>query len=131
MLIYLAGPVDRERDDEDWREHAKRRLSERGHWTFDPRAAFRGENPAYPPAVMQIDLEAVRLADAVLVHFTGAETVGTLIEIGYAYALGKPVVASGRCPKLVADLVPTFGSLMEAVDEVERQAVEARRAGDR
>lgn len=85
--IYLAGPFfDLS---QIWMiEEARRKLAEGGLKVFSP---FHDIGLGAAHQVVQQDLEAIKASDLVFAIADGLDS-GTLYEIGYARALGKPVV---------------------------------------
>lgn len=91
MRVYLAGPIFGCTDDEvfAWRAEAKRRLYFAE--CVDPSERdYRGADVA-PAEVVEWDLADVDASDAV-VAYCARPSVGTSMEIRYAYGRGKPVV---------------------------------------
>lgn len=85
--VYLAGPFFDLA--QVWMvEEARRNLSESGLKVFSP---FHNIGLGNAQQVVQQDLEAIRASDIVFAIVDGLDA-GTLYEIGYARALGKPVV---------------------------------------
>lgn len=108
--VYLAGPIQGQPYGaiSDWREYAADSLSDvatcysplRGKAALMPTQVVV-ENYALSPlhsrkGVVERDFHDVRLSDLVLVNFVGFTDVskGTLVEIGMAYALRKPIVVA-------------------------------------
>lgn len=84
---YLAGPFFDLA--QVWMvEEARRNLGESGLRVFSP---FHNIGLGNAQQVVQQDLKAIRDSDIVLAIVDGLDA-GTLYEIGYARALGKPVV---------------------------------------
>lgn len=83
MIIYLAGGMK-----DGWQDRAAALLPD--HELLDPRSWSTPDPTVYTAR----DLEAVRQADAVLVHMSSANPsgYGLSVELGYAYALGKHIV---------------------------------------
>jgi nucleoside 2-deoxyribosyltransferase len=92
MKIYLAGPYVFRPDAPVWAESARRLLAAVGH-----RALIPLDNDETTAAgIYRANIALIGEADAVLANlepFRGREPdSGTCFEIGYAVALGKPVV---------------------------------------
>lgn len=107
--VYLAGPITGTTYNEatDWRGDARRKLWDNG---IDGLSPMRGkEFLDTPEKIRQTyvdvlqgssswintrDYNDVRRADAILVNFLGAGrvSIGTVLEIGFAKALNKPIV---------------------------------------
>lgn len=83
-------------------------LSERGHGEQGHAQSAKG----HAEGIVDLCLSSIDRADAVFVWWNGSETVGTLVEVGYAKAKGKPIfVASPRgvnVPWFLWDICETF-----------------------
>lgn len=92
MKLYLAGPDVFLPDAATWAGRARACCERVGHEALLPLA----EEAASAAAIYRSNLELIARADAVLANlnpFRGAEPdSGTCVEVGYALALGKPVV---------------------------------------
>lgn len=93
MKLYLAGPDVFRPDALAWAATARQLLAAHGHQALVPldnEATTAGE-------IYRANLDLIRAADGVLANlnpFRGAEPdSGTCFEVGFAIALGKPVVA--------------------------------------
>ena len=84
--VYLAGPF-RELGQRVVINEARKSLMSLGTEVFSPVHDI-GHGPA--DAVVQKDLQAIQDCDAVFAIISGSSP-GTLFEVGYAVALGKPV----------------------------------------
>jgi len=89
--IYLAGPF-RELGQRSTVNEARRLLSKLGMKVFSPVHDI-GHGPA--EKVVKHDLAAIENADAILAILNGSSP-GTLFEVGYAVAKGKPVFCVGQ-----------------------------------
>lgn len=94
--IYLCGPISGRSDAEcnNWRQMAAKMWAAYGGTSLDPMVRdARGKD--YEPGIERIIVEAdkadIRSCAAVLVYYF-MPTVGTSMEILYAYMLGIPVV---------------------------------------
>lgn len=92
MKLYIAGPDVFRPDVVDWAENVRALCRREGHEALIPLdAAESGATAIYRNNLRQIDE-----ADAVLANlnpFRGTEPdSGTCVEIGYALAIGKPVI---------------------------------------
>ena len=109
MRVYLAGPISGLTYEgcTDWREFAQEELSKfdiegvspmRSKSILKKYATIADEYPKHvlstAKGITHRDMWDVRRCDIVLVNFVGAESVsiGTVLEIGAAYALSKPIV---------------------------------------
>ena len=93
MRVYIAGPDVFRPDLPDWAAHVRRRLAESGHQALIP----TDSQQTTAGAIYAANLGMIRRADALLANvnaFRGAEPdSGTCFEVGYACALGTPVIA--------------------------------------
>ena len=83
MKIYLAGGMK-----DGWQDRAMNLLE--GHEFLDPRSWSTTDAADYTNR----DLGAIRVADCVLVHMSPSNPsgYGLSVEVGYAFALGKPII---------------------------------------
>ena len=92
MKIYLAGPDVFRPDAVAWAAEARRLCQAHGHQALIPLDGV--ETTA--PGIYHANIALIRSADAVIANlnpFRGGEPdSGTCVEIGYALALGKPVI---------------------------------------
>lgn len=89
--IYLCGPINGCTDEEcrDWREFVKKLW--RGT-TLDPmRRDYRGREDESVNEIVELDKIDIMNADVLLVSYD-KPSVGTSMEILYAWERGKPVV---------------------------------------
>lgn len=105
MKVYLAGPITGLTFDDanDWRTDVEHELERYGIEALNPlrgKEHLAGIGPLPDvfdgaSAALRQDLEDIDAADLVLAHFLGAErpSIGTCIELGYAYARGVPILA--------------------------------------
>lgn len=109
--VYLAGPITGLTYDggQNWRAEAMKMLDEYGidgysplrgkdylrrHGELPPHGVS-GKNPlGTNKGIVARDINDVRTSDALLINFLGATkvSIGTVAEIGAAYALHKPMV---------------------------------------
>lgn len=110
QLVYLAGPITGTSytDSTEWRLHTKNRLETESNIiginplrSKDYLKEEKSIRMSYPEHIMSTsksitvrDLNDVKRSDALLVNFIGATkiSVGTLLEVGTAYALGIPII---------------------------------------
>lgn len=117
MKIYLAGPDVFRPDALSWADAARELLAAAGH-----RALIPLDNVETTAAgIYRANLALIAEADAVLANlepFRGCEPdSGTCFEVGYAVALGKPVVAYLRDGRpLSARLAAHYGGLQRRPD---------------
>lgn len=92
VRVYLAGPDIFRPDALAWAESARALCAQRGHEAIIPLDA----DATTAEAIFRANIRMLHSADAVLANlnpFWGAEPdSGTCVEVGYALALGKPVV---------------------------------------
>lgn len=99
LKVYLCGPINGCTDAEcnDWREYAKKHLNN----TIDPmKRDYRGKEGNSYREIVDLDKIDVRSCDIILANCP-TPSVGTSMEVFYAWTLGKPVVA----------VVPTGGKV--------------------
>lgn len=90
MRVYLCGPINGCTDAEanDWRAAAKRHFP----LAIDPMVRdYRGKEAEHYREIVDLDKRDVRAADVILVNYD-RPSVGTSMEVFYAWTLGKPVV---------------------------------------
>ncbi len=92
MKIYLAGPDVFRPDALAWAEQARAACAAAGHQALVPLDGV--ETTA--TGIFDANIDLIRSADAVLANlnpFRGCEPdSGTCVEVGFALALGKPVI---------------------------------------
>lgn len=92
MKLYLAGPDVFRPDALAWAEASRSLCAGQGHVALIPLDGV--ETTA--AGIYQANIELIRRADAVLANlepFRGCEPdSGTCVEVGFALALGKPVI---------------------------------------
>lgn len=93
MKLYLAGPDVFRQDAAAWAEAARALCAEHGHQALIPLDGV--ETTA--KGIYRANIELIRSADAVLANlnpFRGCEPdSGTCVEVGFALALNKSVIA--------------------------------------
>lgn len=88
--LYLCGSINGCTDEQcnGWREHVKKLW---GGPTLDPmRRDYRGDELERYKEIVELDKIDVAAADAVIVSYI-APSVGTSMEILYAFQKGKPI----------------------------------------
>ncbi|WP_265942779.1 nucleoside 2-deoxyribosyltransferase [Dechloromonas sp. A34] len=92
MKLYLAGPDVFRPDALAWADEARQLCQAAGHDALIPLDGV--ETTA--PGIYHANIDLIRSADAVLANlnpFRGCEPdSGTCVEVGFALALGKPVI---------------------------------------
>lgn len=95
MLIYLCGPINGCTDDEckTWRDICREVFSiQHSCRSIDPmRRDYRGKEQESVAEIVQLDKRDVRRCDAMLAYCP-KPSVGTSMEVFYAWQLDKPVV---------------------------------------
>lgn len=94
MKVYLCGPINGCTDAEakDWREYVKSKLSD----TLDPmRRDYRGREAECVNEIVELDKIDVMKSDVLLVSYD-KPSVGTSMEVLYAFERGKSVVVVAR-----------------------------------
>lgn len=90
MRTYLCGPINGCTDAEatDWRRYFNGFLP----GCIDPmKRDYRGKEAASYREIVELDKRDIRNADIMVVNYS-KPSVGTSMEIFYAWTLGKPVV---------------------------------------
>ena len=144
--VYLAGPIAGVDYDVavDWREYATERLTARGIECLSPMRAkhalkgkrisrdykkYQDHGQSYTASgIMTRDHTDILRADALLVNLLGASmpSMGTIIEMAWAYAYRKPAVVAieangnphGNHPMLAAAMPFRLETLDQAIDTV-------------
>ena len=105
MRLYLAGPDVFRPDAPAWAEQARALCAAHGHVALIPLDGV--ETSA--PGIYRSNIELIRAADALLANlepFRGCEPdSGTCVEVGFALALGKPVIGYLRNRETVVERV--------------------------
>lgn len=93
--IYLCGPINGCTDEEanGWRDITKRYLAQiPTMYPIDPmKRDYRGEEDDVYREIVDLDKLDIRNSDALLVYYE-KPSVGTSMEIFYAWTLGKPII---------------------------------------
>ena len=90
MKVYLCGPINGCTDAEcnDWREAVTAHFPE----AINPMIRdYRGVEDVAYREIVDLDKRDVRIADVILVNYD-KPSVGTSMEVFYAWTLGKPVI---------------------------------------
>lgn len=120
MLVYLCGPINGCTDAEcnDWRSYAKSRLPD----TLDPmRRDYRGREAESVNEIVELDKIDVDECDAVIANCP-MPSVGTSMEVFYAWQLGKPIAVVAPepvSPWLRYHSTKVFATIKEAIDWLE------------
>lgn len=88
--IYLCGPINGCTDDEanNWRTAVKDFFKD----TLDPMVRdYRGKEAVAYREIVDLDKRDVRDSDIILVNYD-KPSVGTSMEVFYAWTLGKPII---------------------------------------
>jgi nucleoside 2-deoxyribosyltransferase len=115
--IYLCGPINGRSDDDckGWREDVKSK------WTgdcLDPmRRDYRGREHEAIAEIVEFDKLDIDGVDALLVYFD-KPSVGTSMEVLYAWQMGKPVVVIDKSDKPLSPwLVYHSTHVVKTIDE--------------
>lgn len=143
-LVYLAGPIAgaHYHDATAWRDHAMLALRERSIEALSPMRGkqalqfkqisrdfrdYQDHGPAFTAmGIMTRDFSDVKRCDALLVNLlAGDKSFGTAMELAWAYAFHKPVVAAVlkegpymRHPMLAQAIRFACSDMDEAIDVV-------------
>lgn len=93
--VYLAGPINGCTDSEcnDWRSRAKDILHQIGYETLDPMDRdYRGVEDSSWNSIVEGDKKDIQDCDFILAYCP-SPSVGTSMEIFYAWTIGKRVIA--------------------------------------
>lgn len=120
MKVYLCGPINGCTDDEacNWRQWFKTKHSY--HYYIDPmKRDFRGKEAEDYREIVDLNKRDIRIADILVVMYT-QPSVGTSMEVFYAWTIGKPVIVideSGKplSPWLRYHATTVVGSKEEAL----------------
>jgi nucleoside 2-deoxyribosyltransferase len=117
MNIYLCGPINGCTDAEanDWRSSVKARFS----GCIDPMVRdYRGKEAHAYREIVELDKRDVRMADIVLVNYD-KPSVGTSMEVFYAWTLGKPIIVWSRPDTVISPWLRYHSTcLVHSMDEV-------------
>lgn len=91
MKIYLCGPINGCTDDEatTWREWFKNKVS--GDFVDPMKRDYRGREIDDHREIVELDKRDIRSVDFVVVMYV-KPSVGTSMEVFYAWTLGIPVI---------------------------------------
>ena len=123
VAVYLCGPINGCTDDEcnDWRETLMKTYPQ----AINPMVRdYRGVEDVAYREIVDLDKRDVRACDVVVVNYT-KPSVGTSMEVLYAWGLGKPVVVWCRRDAAISPWLRYHStcfchSLSEVVETVER-----------
>jgi len=121
MKLYLCGPINGCTDSEaiDWREEVKNHFPD----TIDPmKRDYRGRESESYREIVELDKLDIRRSDALIVRYV-KPSVGTSMEVFYAWTLGKPIVlwldvVSPLSPWLTYHSTASVTSLQDAIKKL-------------
>lgn len=124
-MAYLAGPIDHVTHDVamGWRDSVTDLLYSHQWATFNP-AGSVGNGPFAPGRAVQMCRAAIQICDILIAHLPpDTKAFGTIREIEYAKAIGKPVVvwSEWTATSLFSCDVPTLADLTDVIDWVKQQ----------
>jgi nucleoside 2-deoxyribosyltransferase len=109
--VYLCGAINGRPDSEckDWREYVKRRYAGAA---IDPMSRdYRGREDECVSEIVDLDKADIDACGALLVYYD-KPSVGTSMEILYAFERGKPVILVDAS---AAELTPQFASVKRSL----------------
>lgn len=115
MKIYLAGPINGCTDAQanDWRTEAKKSLPDH----LDPMARdYRGKEAESVNEIVEGDKADIDSCDAVLVWFE-RPSVGTSMEVLYAWERKKPVVAVNKSGKPIGPWLAYHSTVVDSLED--------------
>lgn len=122
--VYLCGPINGCTDEEatSWREAVKQHFPQ----SIDPmKRDYRGVEKLLYREIVDLDKRDIRNSDIILVNYD-KPSVGTSMEVFYAWELGKPIVVwckedAKLSPWLIyhsTSLVHTLESVVKKIEEI-------------
>lgn len=129
MSIYLCGPINGCTDAEanDWRSAIKMIFAN----TIDPMVRdYRGKEATAYREIVDLDKRDVRQADVILVNYD-KPSVGTSMEVFYAWTLGKPIIVWCRFDAVISPWLRYHStclvhSMVEVIEAVGRASPSAK-----
>jgi nucleoside 2-deoxyribosyltransferase len=108
MKIYLCGPINGCTDDEamTWRDWFKQQPEDLCNpdellWVDPMKRDYRGRESEDYREIVDLDKRDVREVDVLVVMYT-QPSVGTSMEIFYAWTIGKPVIVINESNKPIS-----------------------------
>lgn len=129
-MIYLCGPINGCTDAEanNWRSAVKAHFAN----TIDPMVRdYRGKEAHAYREIVDLDKRDVRQADVILVNYD-KPSVGTSMEVFYAWTLGKPVIVWCRQDAVISPWLRYHStcivhSMAEVIEAIARCSPTAKR----
>lgn len=130
MKIYLCGPINGCTDAEanNWRSEIKNVFLREN--CIDPMVRdYRGKEAESYREIVDLDKRDVRQADVILVNYD-KPSVGTSMEVFYAWTLGKPVIVWCRPDTVISPWLRYHStvivhSLVDVLAAIERSTPKA------
>lgn len=127
MIIYLAGPIDFNKDSDvnEHRYQLHRYLGGmKGVWLYDPSKAWSGLGQP-DPYVHWANLQVLEQADLlVAILMRNVLTVGTVLEIQHATERGIPVLVVGDVGDDSISLAALDVTVLESAAEIDPDFIE-------
>jgi nucleoside 2-deoxyribosyltransferase len=107
--IYLAGPIAHTDDPNDWRQEL---IDEHSTVEFanplDEYTPADASNPHLHDDIVDSDKQQIEASDALLVGYEAVRSVGTTMEVLFAYERDIPVAILIRDDSILSDLSPWY-----------------------
>lgn len=124
--VYLAGAINKmsDADCKDWREEAIKKLALLGFGALNPMDRdYRGKEKTAYKEIVELDKLDIDNSAYIIVNYL-KPSVGTSMEVLYAWEQGKPVVifttSDNVSPWLVYHSTKIVKTLFEAIVEIDK-----------